>query len=103
TTAMTTEALATAGRDPTALVGGRVTAWGGNLRFGSDDLFVVEADEYDRSFLTLRPDIAVVTNVEADHLDIYGDLAGVRAGFRAFLDGVPPEGRVIACADDPGA
>ena len=103
TTAMATEVLAAAGRDPTGLVGGRVNAWGGNLRFGSDSLFVVEADEYDRSFLTLRPDVAVVTNIEADHLDIYGDLSGVEDGFRAFLEGLRPGGRVIACADDRGA
>jgi UDP-N-acetylmuramate--alanine ligase len=69
---------------------------------GSDDLFVVEADEYDRSFLALAPDIAVVTNVEADHLDIYGDFDGVRAGFRDFLRRVRPGGRVVACGDDHG-
>jgi UDP-N-acetylmuramate--alanine ligase len=103
TTAMTTEILAHAGREPTGLVGGRVTGWDGNLRPGSDDLFVVEADEYDRSFLTLHPDVAVVTNLEADHLDIYGDLAGVREGFRTFLRGLKAGGRVVVCADDPGA
>jgi len=103
TTAMTTEVLARAGRDPTGLVGGRVSAWGGNLRFGSASLYVVEADEYDRSFHRLTPDIAVVTNVEADHLDVYGDYAGVREGFAEFLTGVRPGGRVIACADDHGA
>ena len=68
TTAMTTEILAAADKDPTGLVGGRVRGWTGNLRYGSDELFVVEADEYDRSFLTLTPDIAVVTSLEADHL-----------------------------------
>src|SRR5436305_5785861 len=73
TTVMTTEALAVAGRDPTALVGGRVASWRGNLRAGSDLLYVVEADEYDRSFLALAPTVAVVTNIEADHLDIYRD------------------------------
>ncbi len=103
TTAMTTEVLARAGRDPTGIVGGRVAAWDGNLRFGSPALYVVEADEYDRSFHRITPDIAVVTNMEADHLDIYGDYAGVRAGFAQFLDGVRPGGRVIACADDHGA
>jgi UDP-N-acetylmuramate--alanine ligase len=103
TTAMTTEILAAAGMDPTGLVGGRVNRWGGNLRFGSKDLFVVEADEYDRSFLTLSPDVAVVTNLEADHLDIYGDLDGVRRGFLNFLAGVRGGGRVIVCADDHGA
>ena len=103
TTAMTTEVLARAGLNPTGLVGGRVAAWDGNLRFGSPDLYVVEADEYDRSFHQLTPDIAIVTNVEADHLDVYGDFAGVRAGFATFLDGMRPGGRVIACADDHGA
>ncbi len=103
TTAMATEMLAAAGKDPTGLVGGRVTAWGGNLRFGSQDLFVVEADEYDRSFLTLSPDVALVTNLESDHLDIYGDLDGVRRGFLDFLAGVRGGGRVIVCADDHGA
>ncbi|MFQ5537087.1 MAG: UDP-N-acetylmuramate--L-alanine ligase [Gemmatimonadota bacterium] len=103
TTAMATEMMAAAGLHPTALVGGRVEAWGGNLRFGSEDLFVVEADEYDRSFQTLTPDIAVITNMEADHLDIYGDLEGVRAGFLTFLRGVRGGGPVIVCADDYGA
>ena len=103
TTAMATEILATAGLSPTGLVGGRVAAWGGNLRFGSDDLYVVEADEYDRSFHTLTPDVAVVTNLEADHLDIYGDLDGVRTGFRTFLAGLRSGGVVAACSDDPGA
>jgi UDP-N-acetylmuramate--alanine ligase len=103
TTAMATEALAAAGKDPTGLVGGHVVGWSGNLRFGSPDLFVVEADEYDRSFLTLSPDVAVVTNLEADHLDIYGDLDGVRRSFLDFLAGVRGGGRVIVCGDDPGA
>lgn len=103
TTAMTTEILAAAGMDPTGLVGGQVTGWNGNLRFGSPTLFVVEADEYDRSFLTLAPDVAVVTNLEADHLDIYGDLDGVQQGFLDFLAGVRGGGRVVVCADDHGA
>jgi UDP-N-acetylmuramate--alanine ligase len=103
TTAMTTEILADAGRDPTGIVGGRVTGWDGNLRYGSSELYVVEADEYDRSFLTLTPDVAVVTNLEADHLDIYGDLEGVRGGFADFLAGMRSRGRVIVCADDHGA
>lgn len=103
TTAMTTEVLARAGKNPTGIVGGRVAAWDGNLRFGSPDLYVVEADEYDRSFHQLTPDLAVVTNVEADHLDVYGDFAGVRAGFAHFLENVRLGGRVIVCADDHGA
>jgi len=100
TTVMTTEALAAAGKSPTGIVGGRVAEWGGNLRYGSDTLFVVEADEYDRSFLALSPDIAVVTNIEADHLDIYRDLADIRSAFTTF---VRPARWVILCADDPGA
>jgi len=103
TTAMATEMLAAAGMDPTGVVGGRVSAWNGNLRFGAQDLFVVEADEYDRSFHTLTPDVAVVTNLEADHLDIYGDLGGVREGFLTFLRGLRADGHVAICSDDPGA
>jgi len=103
TTAMATEILVCAGKNPTGLVGGRVPGWSGNLRFGSDDLYVVEADEYDRSFHTLTPDVAVVTNLEADHLDIYGDFEGVCEGFRTFLRGMREGGRIVACADDHGA
>jgi UDP-N-acetylmuramate--alanine ligase len=97
TTAMTTEALAAAGAAPTGLAGGRVAAWHGNLRAGRNSLFVVEADEYDRSFLALTPTIAVITNVEADHLDIYADIADIRAAFEQFL---APARAVVLCADD---
>jgi UDP-N-acetylmuramate--alanine ligase len=100
TTVMTTEALAGAGRDPTALVGGRVAAWSGNLRAGADRLYVVEADEYDRSFLALTPTVAVVTNIEADHLDIYGGLADIRAAFSQFTS---PSRTIVLCAEDAGA
>lgn len=103
TTAMITEILVRAGMDPTGFVGGWMPAWQSHLRAGRDDLFVVEADEYDRSFHHLRPNVAVVTNMDADHLDIYGDLAGVRAGFVRFLEGVREGGGILACADDPGA
>ena len=102
TTTMIAAILAEAGRDPTALVGGRVAEWGSGLRVGRDDLFVVEADEYDHSFFTLAPQLVVLTSVEADHLDIYGDLAGVESAFHEFLELVPQRGIVIACADDPG-
>jgi UDP-N-acetylmuramate--alanine ligase len=102
TTALTTAALVSAGLDPTALVGGRVAEWGGNLRLGGSRYFVVEADEYDRSFLTLRPHIAVVTTLEADHLDIYGSLEAVEAAFAAFADSVSEDGVVVGCADDHG-
>lgn len=100
TTVMTTEALAAAAREPTALVGGRVAAWSGNLRAGADRLYVVEADEYDRSFLALTPTVAVVTNIEADHLDIYGSVADIRAAFAEF---VGPARTIVLCGEDPGA
>jgi UDP-N-acetylmuramate--alanine ligase len=100
TTVMTTLALAGAGVDPTGIVGGRVAAWGGNLRPGSPTLYVVEADEYDRSFLALAPTVAVVTNVEADHLDIYKDLEDIRATFAQFVRGART---IILCAEDAGA
>lgn len=100
TTVMATEALAAAGVSPTGLAGGRVPSWHGNLRAGDDTLFIVEADEYDRSFLALTPTIAVVTNVEPDHLDIYTDLADIRRAFEQFL---APARTVVLCADDTGA
>lgn len=100
TTVMTTEALAAAGKEPTGVVGARVTAWGGNLSRGGHELFVVEADEYDRSFLALTPTVAVVTNVEADHLDIYADLADITATFATY---VRRARYVVLCADDLGA
>ena len=100
TTVMTTEALAAGGLNPTGYVGARVTSWGGNLRPGSDTSFVVEADEYDRSFLALSPTVAVVTNLEADHLDIYADLADLHRTFTQFVRGAR---YVVLCADDAGA
>jgi UDP-N-acetylmuramate--alanine ligase len=100
TTVMATEALAAAGLDPTGYVGARVTSWGGNLRPGSAERFVVEADEYDRSFLALSPTMAIVTNLEADHLDIYADLADLLRTFATFVRGAR---YVVLCADDPGA
>jgi UDP-N-acetylmuramate--alanine ligase len=100
TTVMTATALAAAGREPTGLAGGRVAAWNGNLLPGSDKLFVVEADEYDRSFLALSPTVAVVTNIEADHLDIYADLADIRRTFGQFVSGART---IVLCADDDGA
>jgi UDP-N-acetylmuramate--alanine ligase len=100
TTVLTTEALRAGGLNPTGVVGGRVSAWGGNLSDGGNSLFVVEADEYDRSFLALTPTIAVVTNVEADHLDIYRDLAEIRETFAKF---VQPARTIVLCADDDGA
>ena len=100
TSVLTTSALDAAGLSPTGLAGGRVAEWNGNLRYGGSDLFVVEADEYDRSFLTLTPTIAVVTNVEADHLDIYRDLDDIASTFSRFIRDATA---VVLCADDTGA
>jgi UDP-N-acetylmuramate--alanine ligase len=100
TTVMAAEALAAAQRDPTVLVGARVPRWEGNFRAGGDGLYVVEADEYDRSFLALSPTVAVVTNVEADHLDIYADLADIRSAFAEFIRGART---IVLCGDDSGA
>lgn len=100
TTVMTTAALTAAGKAPTGVVGARVRAWNGNLSQGGHEVFVVEADEYDRSFLALWPTVAVVTNVEADHLDIYRDLADITATFEEY---VRRARYAVLCADDPGA
>src|SRR5438034_5713639 len=101
TTVMVTEALAAAGRDPTGLAGGRVARWGGNARIGGRDLYVVEADEYDRAFLSLAPTVAVVNNVEADHLECYdGSVAALEQAFAQFAGRAR---RVIAGGDDAGA
>lgn len=100
TTVLTTEALAAAGLAPTGYVGARVTSWGGNVLAGRGDCFVVEADEYDRSFLALAPTVAVVTNLEADHMDIYADLDDLRRTFAQFVRGAR---YVVLCADDEEA
>ncbi|UCG85985.1 MAG: UDP-N-acetylmuramate--L-alanine ligase [Gemmatimonadota bacterium] len=100
TTVMATTALITAGLDPTAIVGGRVAEWGGNARVGESDLFVVEADEYDSSFLELRPEVAVVNNVEADHLECYGSVENLEAAFAQFAGRAQ---RVLVGSDDGGA
>jgi UDP-N-acetylmuramate--alanine ligase len=102
TSALIALALESAGVDPTALVGGRVPAWGGNARIGGTT-YVVEADEYDRSFLSLWPRLAVITSVEAEHLDTYATLEEMEAAFDEFVGRVPDDGRVIACVDDAGA
>jgi len=100
TTVMATEALTAAGLAPTGIAGGRVSAWGGNARLASDDLFVVEADEFDKAFLTLHPTVAIVNNVEPDHLECYGSLAALEDAFVEFAGRAPT---AIVSADDPGA
>ena len=100
TTVMTTEALTAAGLNPTGIAGGRVGSWGGNARVAGDDLFVVEADEFDKAFLTLYPTVAVVNNVEPDHLECYGSMAALEDAFAEFAG----RARVaIINADDAGA
>lgn len=100
TTVMTTEALTAAGLSPTGIAGGRVSVWGGNARLAGDSLFVVEADEYDQAFLTLHPTIAIVNNVEPDHLECYGSVDALEA---AFVEFASRASTAIVSADDPGA
>jgi UDP-N-acetylmuramate--alanine ligase len=103
TTAMIASILLEAGRDPTFIVGGVIAGLETNARAGEGPLFVIEADEYDRTFLSLKPTAAVVTNVEHDHPDCYPTFAEFRAAFEAFTALVPPEGLLAACWDDPVA
>jgi UDP-N-acetylmuramate--alanine ligase len=103
TTAMATVILQEAGFDPSWAVGGDLKATGVNAGSGTGPHFVAEADESDGSFLELAPTVAVVTNVEADHLDYWGDLDAVMDGFRRFLGRLPADGTAVLCADDPGA
>jgi UDP-N-acetylmuramate--alanine ligase len=100
TTVMTTEALTAAGLAPTGIAGGRVSAWGGNAKVAGDDLFVVEADEYDKAFLTLHPTVAIVNNVEPDHLECYGSMAALED---AFVEFAGRAATAVVSADDPGA
>jgi len=94
----------TCGRlDPTSIIGGRVGFLESHAQLGRGRYMVCEADEFDRSFLRLRPVWAVITNVEAEHLDCYGDVADLESAFVSFASTVPFYGAVIACADDPGA
>ena len=102
TTSLTGMVLTEAGFDPTIVVGGRVRILGTNARLGKGDFLVAEADEYDRSFLELTPVVAVVTNIEADHLDTYRDLGDILEAFTTFANRVPFYGAVVACLDDPG-
>lgn len=91
----------TAHLDATVHVGGFVDLLGGGVGIGSGDLFITEACEYVRSFLTLRPTIAIVNNIDNDHLDCYGDLAHIISAFREFCLLVPDSGLILGCTDDP--
>jgi UDP-N-acetylmuramate--alanine ligase len=102
TTAMIALILRDAGLDPTFIVGGDIPQLGTNAAAGTGDVFVIEADEYDHTFLGLRPEIAVITVVEWDHPDCYPTPESMIQAFQQFIALVPPEGLLIACADDPG-
>jgi UDP-N-acetylmuramate--alanine ligase len=102
TTSLVASVLAEGGLDPTFVIGGRLIAAGSNARLGAGDFIVVEADESDASFLHLQPVIAVVTNIDADHMDTYGhDFDRLKAAFVQFLQNLPFYGAAILCADDP--
>ena len=103
TTSLVTSVLADAGLDPTFVIGGRLNAAGANSRLGSGDHIVVEADESDASFLNLLPVMAVVTNIDADHMDTYGhDFARLKQAFVEFVHRMPFYGAAVVCSDDPG-
>src|SRR5277367_563107 len=101
TTSMIAAVLAGGGLDPTVVVGGRVDALGSNARLGKSQYLVAEADESDRSFLKLSPILAVVTNLDREHMDCYRDLSDVESAFLQFMDGVPFYGATTACLDNP--
>jgi UDP-N-acetylmuramate--alanine ligase len=102
TTSMVTLILQHAGEDPSFVIGGEISEVGSNAHHGSGQYFVAEADESDRSFLLYRPHVSIVTNIEGDHLNTYGDLAGLQAAFLEFGGLTADDGFVVACADDPG-
>jgi UDP-N-acetylmuramate--alanine ligase len=101
TTSMIAFVLERSGLDPTAVIGGRLSAFGSNARLGRGDYMVAEADESDRSFLMLWPSIAVVTNVDYEHMASYGSFGELQQAFADFANKVPFYGSVVACADDP--
>ncbi|MGQ9584029.1 MAG: UDP-N-acetylmuramate--L-alanine ligase [Anaerolineae bacterium] len=103
TTSMIALTLLLAGLDPSFVVGGVVQGLGTNARHGRGDYFVIEADEYDRMFLGLQPELAVITHVEWDHPDCYPTPEDLLAAFQQFVAQMPPEGCVIACGDHEGA
>ncbi|MCM3883769.1 UDP-N-acetylmuramate--L-alanine ligase [Frankia sp. R82] len=102
TSAMLALVLRAAGLDPTAVIGAEVSQLGGNALTGAGDVFVLESDEYGGAFAGLAPTLAVITNVEWEHPDIFPDEAAVRSAFTAFAGRVRPGGRLVVCGDDPG-
>ncbi|NMM25315.1 MAG: UDP-N-acetylmuramate--L-alanine ligase [Phycicoccus sp.] len=103
TTSMLTVALQYCGLDPSFAIGGELAKHGTNAHRGTGDIFVVEADESDGSFLVYRPDVAIVTNVQPDHLDFYGTFEAVQTAYASFAATVHPRGLLVTCADDQGS
>ena len=103
TTSMLTVALQHCGVDPSFAVGGELAKHGTNAHLGTGDIFVAEADESDGSFLVYRPEVAIVTSVQPDHLDFYGTFEAVQAAYATFAATVQPGGLLVTCADDPGS
>jgi UDP-N-acetylmuramate--alanine ligase len=101
TTSMTGLVVQEGGFDPTIIVGGKVAVFDSNAVSGEGDIIIIEADEYDRTFLRLTPAVAVITNIEADHLDIYADLDDLKGAFVQFANSVPFFGAAVLCLDDP--
>ncbi len=102
TTSIMTVILQHAGQDPSFVIGGEISEAGSNGHHGTGPHFVAEADESDKSFLIYRPHVAIVTNIEGDHLNNWGDLDGLKAGFLQFAELTDADGFVVTCADDPG-
>ena len=103
TTSMLTVALQYCGLDPSFAIGGELAKHGTNAHHGTGDIFVAEADESDGSFLVYRPEVAIVTNVQPDHLDFYGTFEAVQAAYVRFAATVQAQGLLVACADDRGS
>jgi len=103
TSALIAAILMHAGSDPTFVIGGVIAGWATNARAGNGEIFVIEADEYDRTFLSLAPTVGVVLNVEHDHPDCYPSFDDVRQAFVQFVDAVPHDGLLVVCADNPAA
>jgi UDP-N-acetylmuramate--alanine ligase len=102
TTSMIALVLERAGMDPTAVIGGRLSVFGSNAKLGRGAYIVAEADESDRSFLRLSPSIAVITNLDREHMEAYGTFEAIQHAFGEFANKVPFDGLVVACADDRG-
>jgi len=100
TTTMTGHVVNAGAFDPTVIVGGKVAAFGSNAVSGEGDIILIEADEYDRTFLRLTPALAVITNIDADHLDCYEDLDDIKTAFTQYASSVPFFGAAICCLDD---